>query len=61
MKLHRRLVRVKDMLVRRGLVVLSRQQVEPCAWLRTLSDEELEAVARQAKDRVNQEATGAYS
>ena len=49
------------MLVRRGLVVLSRQREELCAWLHTLSDKKLEAVAREAEDRVNQEATGAYS
>jgi hypothetical protein len=55
MRLRRRLERVAQALGRQSLEEDRRQREELGAWLRTLSDEELAAVAREARRRCEQE------
>jgi hypothetical protein len=59
MRLRRRLTKVEGVLGRLPLEGERRQEQELAAWLRTLSDDELEAVHREAERRLQQEGDDA--
>jgi hypothetical protein len=59
MRLRRRLTKVEGALGLQSLAEERRQQEELAAWLRTLSDDELEAVHREAERRLQQEEADA--
>lgn len=59
MRLRRRLERVAEELGRLSLEEDRRQREALSAWLRTLSDDELAAVAREARRRWEQEGADA--
>jgi hypothetical protein len=60
MRLRRRLTKIEGVLGRLSLQEERRQQEELAAWLRTLSDDELEAVHRETERRLQQEGADVH-